>query len=54
MGIKKTYACGRCGDDVDTKTARQMSGRYWHFECPDQARDRTWQEMQDMLKRGLA
>lgn len=45
MGVKKTYACGRCGDELDPKTARQMGGRYWHYECPDQARDRVWREI---------
>lgn len=40
MGAKKTYTCGRCGDEVDPKSARRMGGRYWHFECPRDAFER--------------
>ena len=47
MAIKKTYTCGRCGDEVDPKTARQMGGRYWHFECPEQTFDRIMRELGD-------
>lgn len=47
MTIRKTYACGRCGDDVDPKTARQMGGRYWHYECPEQAFDRIMRELKE-------
>lgn len=34
------------------KTARFMAGRYWHFECPDQAKDRAWREILREAERG--
>ena len=47
MAIKKTYTCGRCGDEVDPKAAHLMGGRYWHHECPEQAFDRIMRELED-------
>ena len=53
MSIKKTYTCGRCGDEVKVSSApdgrnfRKMGGRYWHFECPRDKFERILKELEN-------
>lgn len=44
----KTYTCGKCGGEITKEqrdTARKMGGRYWHFECPEDTKNRVRNEL---------
>jgi hypothetical protein len=50
MSVKKTYTCERCGDPADPKRSTSFGGKWWHFECPNQAFDRIMSELEEESK----